>query len=85
MKRVVGFLLALVCAVANISSAQFVWTKNAANPVFNGSGSGTWDKHVFGPMVLYNSDSARYEMWYTGSYGPANLVASLQDWLRLVN
>jgi predicted GH43/DUF377 family glycosyl hydrolase len=51
--------------------AQVPWTKYPGNPVMSGSGNGMWDKHIFGPSVLFNADSNRYEMWYNGSYGPA--------------
>lgn len=41
------------------------WTKDPLNPLFAGVPSG-WNKHVADPMVLYNADSARFEMWYLG-------------------
>jgi predicted GH43/DUF377 family glycosyl hydrolase len=50
--------------------AQYNWTRYPNNPIMSGSGAGTWDKHVFLPSVVFNSDLNRYEMWYNGSYGP---------------
>jgi predicted GH43/DUF377 family glycosyl hydrolase len=49
--------------------AQYVWIKDASNPVLSGGGAWTWDSHLFMPSVLFNPDSNRYEMWYGGSYG----------------
>ena len=63
-------LIAVLVMSGTNSFAQYTWTRHPSNPIFSGSGHGTWDKHVFSPMVLYNSDSSRYEMWYCGSYGP---------------
>jgi hypothetical protein len=72
--RINFFKLLLLITVLVLSSgdilAQFNWTKYPGNPVMSGSGNGTWDKHIFFPMVIHNADSSRYEMWYTGSYGP---------------
>ena len=48
---------------------QFVWTKDARNPIFSGV-VGTWNKHVLSPCVLFNPDSTRYEMWFNSSPGP---------------
>ena len=50
-----------------ISSAQVNWTKDANNPVMSGGASGAWDRNVWAPNVLYNVDSARYEMWFSAS------------------
>ena len=50
------------------TSGQFVWTKDVRNPVLSGV-MGTWNKHVFNPSVLFNPDSARYEMWFNSSPG----------------
>ncbi len=47
-----------------------VWTKDSRNPALSGGADGSWNRHVFMPCVLYNADSARYEMWFGGSYGP---------------
>jgi predicted GH43/DUF377 family glycosyl hydrolase len=62
-------LTTILVLSSNVVFGQFDWTKDARNPIFSGSGNGTWDKHVFLPMVLFNADSNRYEMWYCGSYG----------------
>ena len=48
---------------------QFTWTKDARNPILSGV-VGTWNKHIFCPCVLFNSDSARYEMWFNSTPGP---------------
>ena len=66
-------LLASVCILLSPGSqAQVVsqdFEKDPLNPAFAGGGPGTWDETVLAPMVLYNPDSARYEMWYTGWLG----------------
>lgn len=49
------------------SFGQINWTKDPNNPVMSGGASGTWNRHVFMPSVLYNADSLRYEMWFTAS------------------
>lgn len=68
------FLLALLGAglllVPSRIEAQTQWTKNALNPILSGGASGTWNRHVFSPHVIFNADSARYEMWFTASAGP---------------
>lgn len=63
------FYLVLCIFVLNNNSVfgQYIWTKDAQNPVLTGSGAGTWDAIVFSACVLYNPDSARFEMWYTGA------------------
>jgi predicted GH43/DUF377 family glycosyl hydrolase len=50
------------------SFAQLNWTKDPANPVMTGNLS-TWNQNVDMPSVLYNSGSARYEMWFCGDPG----------------
>lgn len=65
------WLLATVFAVGvGEAFGQFTWTKDARNPVFSGV-NGTWSTHVFCPSVLFNSDSARYEMWFNATIGPS--------------
>jgi len=54
------------------SFAQIHWTKDVNNPVMSGGASGTWNRHLFWPDVLYNADSTRYEMWFSAAAGPAN-------------
>ncbi len=61
----------LVCSDMQLLG-QVPWTRDARNPIMSGGASGEWNHHIFWPNVLYNSDSARYEMWYSGSDGPAN-------------
>ena len=62
-------LTTILVLSSNVVFGQFDWTKDARSPIFSGSGNGTWDKHVMYPMVIFNSDLNRYEMWYCGSYG----------------
>jgi len=61
-------VLLLLAAIALFGShdalAQFVWTKDPLSPVLSGGSSGAWNQNVFNPCVLYNADSARYEMWF---------------------
>ena len=64
------FLMLFMTAIFTTSFAQFPWTKDANNPIMSGGASGTWNRHVFMPSVLYNPDSTRYEMWYGTSIGP---------------
>jgi len=60
-------LLAMVLALGiSEASGQFVWIKDVHNPVLTGGAAGTWNYHVDQPCVLFNSDSARYEMWFVG-------------------
>jgi predicted GH43/DUF377 family glycosyl hydrolase len=55
-------------SIFTASFAQLPWTKDTLNnPVLSGGEIGTWNRHVFQPSVLYNSDSVRYEMWF-GAY-----------------
>ena len=58
----------------NGAYAQLPWTKDSENPLLRGE-HGAWDQQVLWPNVLYNSDSTRYEMWYSGSSSnrPENL------------
>jgi subtilisin family serine protease/predicted GH43/DUF377 family glycosyl hydrolase len=51
-------------------SPKKIWTKDPNNPILSGGASGTWNRHVFMPCVLYNTDSSRYEMWFGASFGP---------------
>ncbi|MFQ6608980.1 MAG: hypothetical protein ACE5EE_10695, partial [Fidelibacterota bacterium] len=48
---------------------ETTWTKaDDINPVLTDGDTGEWDsREVFGPRVLYNADSERYEMWYAGT------------------
>jgi hypothetical protein len=64
------FMLLFLASTFIASSAQINWTKDSNNPVLSGGTAGTWNRHVFGPCVLYNDDSLRYEMWFTASVGP---------------
>jgi predicted GH43/DUF377 family glycosyl hydrolase len=48
--------------------AQYVWTKNPS-PAFTGS-TESWNKEVWAPSILFNSDSSRYEMWFSTGPGP---------------
>jgi len=61
--------LALLIILESPSIAQLPWTKDANNPILSGGAAGTWNRHVSSPMVLYNSDSLRYEMWFQASDG----------------
>ena len=45
------------------------WKKDPLNPVLSGSGITAWNTHSFNPSVLYNADSARFEMWFNGVQG----------------
>jgi beta-1,2-mannobiose phosphorylase / 1,2-beta-oligomannan phosphorylase len=64
---VIAFVLLFLGS--NRASAQFVWTKDSRNPILTGGVNGAWNKHLWAPFVLYNSDSSRYEMWFAGSVG----------------
>ena len=59
-------MLFLVIPYSN-SFAQPHWTKDPNNPIMSGGDPGSWNRSIFGPVVLYNQDSARYEMWFTAS------------------
>jgi predicted GH43/DUF377 family glycosyl hydrolase len=49
------------------SFAQLHWIKDQRNPIMSGGDPGSWNRYIYGPMVLWNTDSARYEMWFTAS------------------
>jgi predicted GH43/DUF377 family glycosyl hydrolase len=66
-KLLIVLLIALLCTQKTFG--QFTWTKDVCNPVMSGV-VGTWNKHVWSPCVLFNTDSARYEMWFNSSPGP---------------
>jgi len=66
---VICFLIFLLVSTFTTSNAQLPWTKDASNPVMSGGASGTWNRLVMMPNILYNTDSSRYEMWYAGSPG----------------
>jgi predicted GH43/DUF377 family glycosyl hydrolase len=73
MKLIQCMLLLLVAfaVVGNCDAwGQVPWTKDAHNPVLSGA-TGTWNKHVFNPCVLFNADSARFEMWFNATTGPS--------------
>ena len=67
-----SIIFVLVFAFVSTSFAQINWAKDANNPVMSGGAAGTWNRHVLMPSVLYNPDSARYEMWFGTSYGSPN-------------
>ena len=50
--------------------AQYTWTKYIENPLelLNGA-SGSWNRNVCEASILYNADSSRYEMWFSGTSG----------------
>jgi predicted GH43/DUF377 family glycosyl hydrolase len=71
-----ALLLLLFVAILVFSDrqvfGQLPWTRDANNPVLSGGTSGTWNYHLMWLSVLYNSDSARYEMWFTASSGQSS-------------
>ena len=66
------FMLLFLVSTITDSSAQLKWTKDPVNPVLSGGSLGTWNRHINMTCVLYNTDSLRYEMWYTASAGAPN-------------
>jgi predicted GH43/DUF377 family glycosyl hydrolase len=54
-----------------------VWAKDAHNPVLSGGTAGAWNRELLSPCVLFNSDSSRYEMWFSVSTGTSS------DWAPL--
>jgi predicted GH43/DUF377 family glycosyl hydrolase len=67
----ISLFLSLSIMNCVISIAQTSWTKYAGNPVLSGGEYGSWNRQLNMPCVLYNSDSARYEMWFAASAFPA--------------
>ena len=64
------WMLVIVLAVgAGQASGQYPWTKDTRNPVLSGGAIGSWNRHLFAPCVLFNTDSSRYEMWFGASSG----------------
>ncbi len=66
---VLYFLMLFIAATFTTSFAQLPWTKDINNPVMSGGASGTWNRHLGMPNVLYNTHSSRYEMWYSATSG----------------
>lgn len=64
------FLFIAVVVFQNDSTAQYLWTKDPRNPVLTGGEIGAWNRHVLNAHVLFNEDSARYEMWFQATPGP---------------
>ena len=65
------FLLITVLLLSNADLlAQVNWTKYPGNPLslLNGA-PGSWNRNVCEASVLYNADSSRYEMWFSGTVG----------------
>jgi len=51
-----------------ISTDGISWTKYSANPVFGNEVNGAWDDgDVADPSVLYDSQTGKYKMWYSGT------------------
>jgi len=69
MKHIITIFILLIFFAASTLPAQINWTKDA-NPILSGGAAGTWNRHVLSSIVLYNADSARYEMWYSASDDP---------------
>ena len=64
------WFLAIVLALGmGEAFGQFSWTKDARNPILSGGAIGTWNRNVLAPCVLFNTDSSRYEMWFSASSG----------------
>ncbi len=59
------------CDAHMFKTTLYIWTKDARNPVFTGV-RGTWSANAFTPCVLFNPDSARYEMWFNACPGPTS-------------
>ena len=49
--------------------AQYTWTKYLSNPLNVHGTPGSWNQSVTVPCVIFNSDSNRYEMWFTAFTG----------------
>lgn len=62
-------LFAAMVLCGHDASGQYVWTKDIQNPVLRGGSAGAWNQYVFNPVVLYNPDSSRYEMWFGANPG----------------
>jgi predicted GH43/DUF377 family glycosyl hydrolase len=90
LNMVMCLLLVAVVVFANGDAfGQFAWTKDSRNPIFSGGGTGAWDNDVGTPLVIFNSDSARYEMWYTGSLPSGGIGFAISNdgiaWTRSAN
>ncbi len=72
--RINFFKLLLLITMPTMSCgdllAQVNWTKYTGNPLglLNGA-PGSWNRNVCEASVLYNTDSSRYEMWFSGTSG----------------
>ena len=63
-------LLTIIILLGSVSvSAQGNWTKFPGNPLNIHGIAGAWNQSVVTPYVIFNSDSSRYEMWFTAYTG----------------
>ena len=70
MKFIVIILCSvIICTITGELQAQIQWLKDPANPVALNGASGTWNRDVFNPFVIFNEDSVRYEMWFSAYNG----------------
>ena len=72
--RINLFKLFLLITVLSFSSAnmfgQLNWTRYPGNPLGSLNGApGSWNWNVCEASILYNADSSRYEMWFSGTSG----------------
>lgn len=51
--------------ITQLCFGQYNWTKYSGNPIITSEPAGSWNRHLKGPSVLFNSDSSRFEMWFT--------------------
>ncbi|MBK7630156.1 MAG: hypothetical protein IPJ23_05555 [Ignavibacteriales bacterium] len=63
-------LITLLVVSSGDLVAQVNWTKYVGNPLglINGA-SGSWNRNVCEASVLFNADSSRFEMWFSGTAG----------------
>ena len=72
--KAILLLIVAVMVLGNCDAfGQFIWTKDSRNPILSGAGAGAWDNDLNVPFVIFNSDSVRYEMWYTASPPGGNI------------
>lgn len=49
----------------NCAQAQYVWKRDSRSPVLLGGAAGLENYEFFCPFVLFNTDSSRYERWFS--------------------
>ncbi len=73
LRRSICLVLVLLTSIFSTLFAQAPpWKKDTNNPVISGGIVNSWNRHLFFPNTLFNEDSSRFEIWFSGASGPPN-------------